>query len=150
MMDNKQKQGIPFRLLRITTEDFATFREHYDFKNVNVNLDLYVQIKANQKDQVIGLFTRFSFTQKESPILILESACHFEIDKTFWEQAEKGNDLVLPSHFATHLLVLAIGTARGIIHAKKPAWLENLVLNILDVSMIFGEEDIHIPLNENG
>lgn len=150
MMDNKQKQGIPFRLLRITTEDFATFREHYDFKNVNVNLDLYVQIKANQKDQVIGLFTRFSFTQKESPILILESACHFEIDKTFWEQAKKGNDLVLPSHFATHLLVLAIGTARGIIHAKKPAWLENLVLNILDVSMIFGEEDIHIPLNENG
>lgn len=147
-MKETNKLVAAFRLIGITTEEFATFRENYDADNPKLEIGLNVQIKANQQNHLVGMFTRFTFNQKDSTVLILESACHFKIEEDFWKSIHEEQEIILPPDFATHLLVLSVGTARGIIHAKKPGWLENLVLTTLDVSTIFANEEIKVALSE--
>jgi len=147
-MSRQENKGIPFRLVDITTEEFATFKENYQPDNSEYTIELNVEFKVNKSNQLLGLFSRFTFNQDHNPVLLLESGCHFQIQPDFWEELEDDKGLIIPSGFATHLLILAVGTARGIIHAKKPGWLENLVLTTIDVSKVFGEEGIHIGITE--
>lgn len=79
---------------------------------------------------------------------MLEAACHFQLDKIFWDASTDNKLLVLPKGFTTHLLMLSVGTARGIVHAKKPDWLPNLLLPTIDVSAIF-KEDVQLDLEQS-
>lgn len=141
------QKAIPFRLARISTEEFATFKEHLTSQEEQFQFGLNVQIKANSQEHLVGVFTRFQFEQKGKPVLILEIACHFQIENNFWNENKEDKVLMLPKAFATHLLVLTVGTARGIIHTKKPDWLPFLLLPTLDVSTIFSE-DVELDLGE--
>ena len=49
---------------------------------------------------------------------------------------------MIPQEVLTHLLVLTVGTSRGIVHAKKPDWLTNLVLPTINVSAVVTEDMI--------
>src|SRR6056297_328722 len=124
MSKQNQKGVVNFRLSAITTEEFATFKENHIREKEDFDINLSLQIKANREKHLIGIFTRFSFEQENKPVLLLECACHFLIEERFWNSREFEDHINLPKNFATHLLVLTVGTARGIIHAKKPIWLE--------------------------
>jgi|GEM_PF-909696 hypothetical protein len=148
-MKKEQNTSIPFRLVNITTEEFATFKDHFRGHNKEYDIELSAYVKANAETHLLGLYTRFTFQQEDQPILVLESACHFHLDDSFWSENTVDDKLVLPVKFATHLLMLSVGTARGIIHAKKPAWLDGYVLGTVDVSQLFGNEDLVIELSDD-
>ena len=59
------------------------------------------------------------FEQKKTPFIIIEIANHFNIEETTWNNLKKTeNGLIIPKEFASHLVMLTIGTLRGTLHCK--------------------------------
>lgn len=141
-MSKSNNMAVPFRLTSITTEQFATFKSSFHPEEEDVNIGFDINIKVNPKLHAVGMFTRFDFIQKSSTVMVLESACHFELDREYWQKQSKENEIVLSTDLLTHFLVLSVGTARGIIHAKKPNWLEGVLLPTFDVSNFITEDRI--------
>ena len=52
----------------------------------------------------------------------------------------KQEGLILPIDLLTHLLVLTVGTSRGVIHAKKPKDLQDIMLPTFDVTRHFKQD----------
>jgi len=144
----KDKNIIPFRLIDITTEQFADFKEKYVSKEEELEIELQTDIKISSTQRVVGIFTKFSFKQKGELVLVIESGCHFELAEEYWNTQTKNNILVLSKNILTHFLVLTVGTCRGILHTKKPKWLPNILLPTWNVSELINE-DLEINLNEN-
>lgn len=144
-MSKKKSNIVPFRLVSISTEEFATFRENHDSQSQEFDIGVGIDIKLNAENYQLGLFTRFNFNQSESTVLTLTCACHFEIEQEFWNDNIKDDKLVFPAEFITHLLVLVVGTSRGIIHSKKPHWLGDVLLPTINVSKMI-DSDISFEL----
>ena len=62
----------------------------------------------------------FQFECNEKIFLMIEAGCHYRIEENAWGTMikEEKNELVVPKGFVQHLALLAIGTARGVLHAK--------------------------------
>jgi hypothetical protein len=146
-MKSKKSDKISFQLVSITTDEFATFKENYDPEKKGFEINLDLDIRVNDEQKIVGMFTRIIFEQKSKPVLLLKSGCHFQLDPAFWESQTADNMLNLPVDLLTHFLVIAVGTARGIVHAKKPAWLSDIILPTLNVSTMI-KEDIQFNLQE--
>lgn len=59
------------------------------------------------------------FEQKEKPFLLIEIANHYKIEESAWNELQSSNNkLVIPKGFASHLVMLTIGTLRGTLHCK--------------------------------
>lgn len=140
--DTKTKNGVPFRLVGITTEEFSSFKSNFDPNDSQLGINMSMDIKVKPADKIVGMFTRFEFSQNENPIMILESACHFNIEDTHWGQMINGAKLIFSSELLTHFLVLSVGTARGILHANQPQWLPGIVLPTFDVSQFITEDGV--------
>ncbi len=143
---SKEKQLIPFRLISISTEDFETKKEEYD-RNKPFDLNFGFHIELDVENKVLSVFTLFDFEQKDSTFLSLMSGCHFEIFSTFWKEQIEGKKISFPASLITHLLVICVGTARGIIHEIKPNWAENVILPTLNISEAI-KEDLFFELEE--
>jgi len=116
---SESKLNIQFALVKITTEQFAILGE-LPKNDEKVKMNFHHRFAFNSDKHLIGVFVKFDFIYDNKVFLTLESACHFKIDNKDWQKLTDGesNHLNLPKGFATHLLVLAVGTARGILHAK--------------------------------
>lgn len=130
---------VPFRLVKIRTEEFAIFRKNLS-EDESFDIHYTGNIRIDVPARTVGVFTSFTFEQKGRPTLKLENSCHFEIQKDYWESQIKKNEIFLRKELGTHLLGLTVGTARGIIHAKKPSWLKEIFLPTLNISEIITED----------
>lgn len=142
----KKSKEIKFTLVDINTEQFASFQDKFDSQNSEIEISFGVDFKLDSQDHLIGVFTRYEFLQKNQVVLMLECSCGFEIESNYWKSCIKGEKIIFPPFLLTHLLVLCVGTARGIIHAKKPVQLQQLMLPTLNVSQII-TEDMAFSLN---
>ena len=61
---------------------------------------------------------RFDISHAESPLLILELSCFFEIREEDWNKFKQDNKVIIPKGLLAHFGVHTIGTARGILHCK--------------------------------
>ncbi len=143
------ESAIPFRLASITTEEYAIFKENYKLENDNIGIEFGVDIQSNYKKHRIGVFTSFVFEQEERPLLLLVCGCHFELTKEYWESQTNNNCLTLESDLLTHFVMPTVGTARGIIHAKKPKWLKDFLLPTINISKIIGDDSMTFDLADN-
>jgi len=136
----KKQNAVQFQFVDIKTEDYATFKDNFlpKVKSFDLSIDLDVKIKSTQF--LVGIFPKFTFSQQHLPVLQLLCSCHFKLEKDYWNAQIKGDKLTLSKDLISHLLVLTIGTARGIIHEKKPNWLDTFILPTLDVSDMIHED----------
>jgi len=83
--------------------------------------------------------------------LVLEISCLFRIEDISWAKIhseDNSNLLVVPKNLATHLLILTIGTARGVLHAKtENTEFNKFSLPTLDVSNLI-QEDVVINIGD--
>jgi len=119
-MDPKNSvTSVGFQLKRITTEQFAILPESYDNKNQEISMGIGLNFSVDIENNVVAVFVKVQFEQQKSPFIIVEIANHFYIEEVAWNSfcldTEK---VVIPKGFATHLLVLTIGTIRGVLHGK--------------------------------
>lgn len=110
---------IGFFLSKITTEQFAIIESAFN-DNVAIEFNINSKYGINEKDKMIAAFIAPAFAQNNTPFLVLEVACHFKIAEEAWNKYvnKEKTKLNLPIGFIRHLTMLAIGTARGVLHSK--------------------------------
>lgn len=122
MNDNQ----IGFRLLKISTVQFAVIESAY-VESEPIQLGAGVKYGIDEKNKVIACIVRFQFAINETPFLIIHVKCDFGIEDDAWMSfiSTDKKEIEFPIGFVRHLAVLAVGTARGILHSKT----ENTKLN---------------------
>ncbi len=114
----KSSKPIRFLLRKITSEQFATLGDLPDSKH-KIEISTRANFAYNPDNRAVGVLTTFTFIAMEKPFLILEAGCHFQIEPEDWKSLLKEDEsLELPKNFVNHLLMLTIGTARGILYQK--------------------------------
>ena len=117
---------INFSLRGITTEQFALLKNDY-VETADANIEVGLNFGFDVNSRMVAPFFSCSFSQNSKRFIILEVACHFEVKEedwnTIWNEIEE--KLYIPKGFATHLAILTVGTARGVLHAKT----ENTIFN---------------------
>lgn len=109
--------NLSFRIIEIKTEQFAIIEENFaEKKKSEVITDL--EFKASSKDFHIGVFTNFTFKSANKPFIKLQISCVFEVEASSWNEYLEINKIVFPKDFITHITMMTIGTARGILHSK--------------------------------
>ena len=146
-MENS-KTKIGFALSRISTEQFAIIEDAYT-EGKDINLTTRFKFGANAEQKVIVLHANFRFEQDGIPFVIVEAACHFTIEEKAWTGFYNVEDrkLKVPQGFMCHMAVLAIGTTRGILHAKTESTPFNrFFLPTINVNETI-KDDVVIDLN---
>jgi hypothetical protein len=110
---------IGFALSKITTEQFAIIEEIVAEKG-NVTVVTNLRFGVDDKKRMIACFAAFTFEIDLKPFIIIETGCHFQILAEAWFQMkdEEKNTLNVPQGFLSHLAVITVGTARGVLHSK--------------------------------
>jgi len=137
---------INFALKGITTEQFATFEENYS-KGKVVSINTNFEFKISRENKQVGVYTTFSFEQAKKIFIKIQVSCHFDIDIAAWNGFLSEGKIVFPHTLMTHLTVLTIGTARGVLHSKTTgSEFNKYILPTLDVAQML-TEDVEFNFN---
>lgn len=119
MVDKMNKTNpIGFQLNKITTEQFALVEEVYN-SSAKTNMGLSLNFGLDRENKFISAFVKVQFEQEGKSFLILEVGNHFKINKSSWEEFKKTSEkIILLRGFAAHLVMLTVGTLRGVLHSK--------------------------------
>ena len=124
------------KLVDITTEEYSTFESNHIKDSNAYDIDLNVSYSINADKNTVAIFTKFDFSQQSNTVLHLLNGCNFKIDEEYWSQIVNENIITLSKELLTHLIVLSVGTSRGVIHAKRPKWLHDLLLPTINVTSL--------------
>ncbi|MBU0558687.1 MAG: hypothetical protein KKG93_03750 [Bacteroidetes bacterium] len=125
---------LKFNLIKVSTEQFAILGDP-PCKEEEINLAFGIKFGVNPQSRGLLVLTQFRFEDsKKSAFLLIECGCHFEIIEPDWNSILdiEHKKLTLPKGFASHLVMLAVGTTRGVLHAKT----ENTSLNVFNIPLI--------------
>lgn len=148
-MSDKQNNQISFTFIKITTEQFALL-DDYVGKKENFNLQTQFKFGVNSSNKVLAIYCLFRFIHEEKPFLILETSSQFKIKDNSWGFLidQKNNNISFPRNFVIYLTMLAVGTARGILHAKtEDSIFSNMILPAINVDKIINS-DVVLSLKE--
>lgn len=132
----EETNKIGFALKRITTEQFAIIESAFtDGKLVELKAGL--RFGMNFENKIISAVFSTNLIQDKSPFLIIEVGCHFSIGEEAWNSFYNQNktELIVPRGFIGHLVMLTIGTTRGVLHSKtENTPFNNFLLPTLNVN----------------
>jgi len=143
-LSKKKEKSVGFTLRGVETKQFAVFPDLYKDSDEVMLLQKF-DYGANQIDRMIGVFAEFRFTQNDIPFLSIQVLCHFEIEHDAWIEMinEENTAINVKPNLLGHLVMLAIGTTRGVLHAKTENKLFNqYLLPTLNVNDIVTEPTI--------
>jgi hypothetical protein len=117
---------IQFKLHTIKTEQFAII-DDVSINSDPITLDSNYRFGAIGAERIVTVVVNYKFKTPKGVFLIIEVSCMFDIKPESWNSIINNEklSLILPKEIATHLLVLTIGTTRGILHAKTENTLYN-------------------------
>lgn len=115
----KELQSVNFALRKINTEQFAILQDNYEEQS-DIRFGTKLHFAADQKARLIAVFAGFIFELKGKPFLVIEVSCNFEIVQKAWKEMlnNEKDAISVPKCFMSHLAMLTVGTARGVLHAK--------------------------------
>ncbi len=133
---------VGFGLASIRTEQFALIDSNYD---ADKSVEYAINFSSAKVDEEKTLSVLFSvrFEQEEQPFIILDVSCHFKIENDSWENFKIKDEkaLLIPRGFITHLCVLTVGTARGVLHTKtEGSNFNGFILPTLNLTEIITED----------
>jgi hypothetical protein len=113
-----KKDIVEFSIAKVITEQFAIIEKTFvEAEEINLNTNLRFGIDRDQR--LVAAFTLFKFEQKEIPFLIVEVSCQFLIAQESWAVFLTDDVTTkIPKGFMTHLGMITVGTARGVLHTK--------------------------------
>lgn len=116
---SEEKNKIGFALKKITTEQFAIIESSYKEGDL-VDLKAGLRFGMNLDNRIISVMFSANLIQEKSSFLVIEVGCHFNITPEAWDSFynESKAELVVPKGFIGHLVMLTIGTTRGVLHSK--------------------------------
>jgi hypothetical protein len=142
-----ETNAILFKLHSIKTEQFATIDDIYSEGDV-VQLESNYRFGCSADEHLVAIRLKYQFRTGRGVFLLVDASCVFDFTPESWSRMSDTDNmnLILPKQIATHLLVLSIGTVRGILHVKtENTFYNRFLLPTLDVSDTI-REDIKISL----
>ncbi|MFM9839200.1 MAG: hypothetical protein ACKVOQ_13100 [Cyclobacteriaceae bacterium] len=113
-----KKPTIGFSLKKITTEQFAVFENAFDEKK-KIDINTEIKFGVDHENKIIATFTLFKFEQEQIVFLLIEACCNFTVEEDSWKSfSNTEHKLKIDKGFLSHLAMLTVGTARGILHSK--------------------------------
>ena len=111
-------EKIGFSLNKINTLQFAIIEDAYnsDLNDLNIETNLGYGLDIENSSMVS--LVKIQYEQNETPFLIIEVSCEFDIDKEYWKEFEKDSSVSIPKAFMAHLAVITVGASRGVLHEK--------------------------------
>ena len=138
----KQLSQLSFQLNKIVTKQFATIGNSIP-ESKEVGIETNVQFGADNETKMISIFTMFKFESSSEPFIVLETGCYFRLENASWTNIYMidTKEIIVPKDFLSHLVMISIGTARGILHAKTEGTPFNIFfLPTIDVSKLVTED----------
>lgn len=109
---------VLFSLSAINTEQFATVESAYN-DDCEVSIVTGFNFGLNEERSAVLISSKLNFDCNEKSFIILNTSCEFSIEpESFKSLIHEDKSIKLPKGLLTHLAVLTIGTARGILHEK--------------------------------
>lgn len=133
---------IGFLLQGIKIEQFAMFEENYDHEE-DIDLNTKYEIKVNQNDKRIGVFFTATYVHNLKVLVKIAVSCHFGITEDSWNiiMNTQENCLLIPKGLLSHLVMLTIGTTRGILFARTEGTIfSGFILPTIDVTGLVKED----------
>ena len=140
---------IPFALVGIQTLEFAIIKEFYsdDDPNVEIGINAEFGIKSLEEYE-IACVPEVSFLQDNKPFMKIKVACYFSVMQEQWKEylKEESKTIVFSKGFTDHLLMIATGALRGVLHARTEGTIFNkFLLPTINVTVL-SKNDIEIKL----
>lgn len=109
---------VEFSIVKVVTEQFAIIEKAFnETEEINLNTNLRFAIDGDARIVMVSIL--FQFEQKAIPFLMVEVSCQFIISPKSWSLFVKDKaTTVIPKDFMTHLGMITVGTARGVLHTK--------------------------------
>lgn len=111
------EKNICFRLNSIATSEFAII-EDISVNEETISLKTGIGFNVDIKNNIIGVEPKFVFLSEDHPFMIVGVQCNFYITQDSLDENLLENKYTFPLGFITHLAIIAVGTARGVLHAK--------------------------------
>lgn len=110
---------VNFSLKHIRTEQFAIFPENVNSAE-NLALSTELNFGLDKEKRIMQVRVKVVFENDGHPFILLEVACFFEIIPDSFASfiINQEGKLVIPCGLVKHFCVLAVGTTRGVLHAK--------------------------------
>lgn len=107
--------NIPYRIEKIETNQFAIFPDELaSGQDLDISTNFNFAITSDISH--IRCISKIQYEQKGKLLLVLEIACHFGLAPEGIEQIKLDGKINV--EFLRYMATIAIGTARGIIHAR--------------------------------
>ncbi len=145
-MDKKHKKNsIGFQLIKITTEQYAIIPDAFNKNDTNIEMSIGLKFGLDNKKRIIASFIKVQFEQNKKAFIVLEVANHFNIEKNTWDNFDRTEkNITIPKGFASHLVMLTIGTLRGVLHCKtENSEFNNFILPTINVTEMI-KSDVEI------
>lgn len=141
----KQPSVVEFSLARIGTEQFAIIEEAFK-EGAPVALNTNLRFGIDRSNRVVAVFSQFQFEQERIPFLKVELAVQFAVAEASWQLLLRDEvTTVIPKGFLAHLAMIAVGTARGVLHAKTEGTRFNkFVLPTINVADMVTEDGVFV------
>ncbi len=112
-----EQEFVKFSLAKIVTNQFATLVEP---TSKELSLNFTHTIQGNYQTGDIVIIIEVKFLSKNTTSMIIKTTTHFKIDKKSWDKLSNNReqDVMIGKELNQHLTSIAIGTTRGVLHAK--------------------------------
>lgn len=114
-----QVELIQFALVNVNTEQFAVI-ESVEIDESKMGVQYGSTVSTNYINKAIRSSFKTVFMSGDEPFMIVEGSAHFVIADESWKSCivdDKGT-VELPKDFIAHIISIAVGLTRGILHAK--------------------------------
>ena len=141
----KQKTStVNFALLGIKTEQFAIIDENYNSRKAT-DFGTKLEFKLDEINKQIGIFFDVEFVQGKKVFIKIIVSCHFMIDEESWKKMESSKDfkIIISRDFLTHICMITVGTARGVLFAKTEGTeFSNYIIPTIDLTLMITEDAV--------
>jgi hypothetical protein len=135
-------EKVGFALTGIRTEQFAIFEENFT-EGIPAGLITGLEFKISKEKKQLGVYATFTFEQKKQAFIKIQVSSHFKISPTSWKGYCSSGKIVIPKKLITHLTMLTIGTARGVLHAKtENTPFHKFLLPTIDVTKLVTKDTV--------
>ena len=131
---------LKYRIDKIVTKGFKV-RQTDNIAKLHFSLSF--QFKVNEEGKVVCCISHYEYRTEEEIMMQLDLECYFQIEPKYFTSLIKDDVLTIKTEILQYLATIAVGTARGEIHARcaiAESPLQEIVLPPVDLTKI-----IHTP-----
>lgn len=109
---------IPYRIVEIIVNGFNVQSDENLDKNIEINVSTEFSYAVNIPAHRVRCISKYIYTQEEKEVLSCDLTCTFEVKEEAFNSFIKDDKLTLDVDWLIYMATIAVGAARGEIHAR--------------------------------